>query len=77
VSTAALPRLVTSGVIAAEVGAPVERVRHVLATRPHIRPAALAGAVRLYRRRAIAQVRYELNLIDARRAESGGPDHAA
>jgi hypothetical protein len=69
VSLTTLPRLVTSGVIAAEVGQPLDRVRHVLATRKHIRPAALAGMVRLYRRSAIAQVRYEINLIDARRSD--------
>jgi hypothetical protein len=61
------PRLITSGVIAAELPAPLHRVLHVLATRQHIRPAARAGTLRLYDRRAVAMVRHELNAIDARR----------
>jgi hypothetical protein len=61
------PRLITSGVIAAEVNAPLHRVQRILATRPHIRPAARAGTLRLYEREAIAQVRHELSAIDARR----------
>lgn len=62
-----LPRLITVGVIAHELKVPSGRVQHVLSTRSHIRPAALAGTVRLYRRAAIAMVRHELNAIDARR----------
>jgi hypothetical protein len=53
----------------------MHRVLHVLATRPAIRPAALAGRVRLYDRRAVEQVRAELRAIDRRgdraRAEGG------
>jgi hypothetical protein len=45
----------------------LHRVVYVLATRPHIRPAARAGRLRLYQNQDIARVRYELNLIDARR----------
>jgi hypothetical protein len=45
----------------------LHRVVYVLATRPHIRPAARAGRLRLYQTQDIARVRYELNLIDARR----------
>jgi hypothetical protein len=70
VSTSA-PRLRTPGVIAAELSAPLHRVLHVLATRPHIRPAARAGTLRLYDRRAVAMVRHELNAIDDRRASKG------
>ena len=65
------PRLITPGVMAAKLGEPLHRVLNVLATRQHIRPAARAGTLRLYERRAVAQVRYELNLIDARRARKG------
>lgn len=61
------PRLITAGVIAAELHTPLHRVLHVLATRQHIRPSARAGTLRLYDRRAVAMVRYELNAIDARR----------
>ena len=61
------PKLVTPGVIAAELGEPLHRVLHVLRTRPHIRPLARGGTLRLYDRKAVAQVRHELNGIDARR----------
>jgi hypothetical protein len=70
-----VPRLITPGVIAAEVRAPLHRVLHVLATREHIQPTARAGTLRLYDRNAVAQVRHELNAIDARRCHKGG-DHA-
>jgi hypothetical protein len=70
------PRLITPGVIAAEVNAPLHRVLHILATRPHIRPAARAGTLRLYERDAIAQVRHELSAMDARRQSRKGVDHA-
>jgi hypothetical protein len=66
------PRLITAGVIADELHAPLHRVLHVLATRGHIRPSARAGTLRLYDRRAVAQVRHELNAIDARRCRKGG-----
>ena len=62
-----IPRLITAGVIAAEVHAPLHRVLRVLATRRHIRPSARAGNLRLYDNRAMAMVRHELNAIDARR----------
>jgi hypothetical protein len=61
------PRLRTVGVLAAEVGVPIHRVIHVLATRPHIRAAARAGTLRLYDETAVAMVRHELNAMDARK----------
>lgn len=61
------PKLVTVGVIAAELGVPVDRVCRILRARPHIRPRAYAGNARLFDNAAISQVRYELNRIDARR----------
>lgn len=64
---ASTPKLITAGVIATELDEPLHRVLHVLATRQHIRPSARAGTLRLYDRRAVAMVRYELNAIDARR----------
>jgi hypothetical protein len=64
---ATIPQLITAGVIAAELHEPLHRVLNVLATRAHIQPAARAGTLRLYDRRAVAQVRHELNAIDARR----------
>jgi hypothetical protein len=61
-----VPRLTTPGVMAAQLGVPLHRILHILATREHIRPAARAGTLRLYDRRAVAMVRHELNAIDAR-----------
>ena len=63
--------LITAGVIASELGQPIHRVVRVLATRPWIKPAALAGRVRLFDRRAIEQVRAELAGIDRRRVPVG------
>jgi hypothetical protein len=62
-----IPRLITPGVIAAQLGIPLHRILYVLATRAHIRPAARAGKLRLYDKRAVAMVRHDLNAIDARR----------
>ena len=66
-ATNSIPQLITPGVIASELGEPLHRVLHVLATRQHIRPSARAGTLRLYDKCAVAMVRYELNAIDARR----------
>ena len=65
------PQLITPGKIAVDVNQPLHRVLHILKTRDHIRPAARAGTLRLYRREAIAQVRHELNTIDARQHGKG------
>lgn len=67
------PKFITVGVLAELLHAPLHRVQHILRTRSHIHPAAYAGRVRLFRDEAIAQVRHELNAIDAR-AHRGG-DH--
>jgi hypothetical protein len=72
-----LPRLRTPGVIARELGESLQRVQYVLRTRPNIKPAALAGQLRLYDRQAVAQVRHELNAIDARRTVQQIKDEAA
>lgn len=61
------PRLLSPGVIAQQLKVPLHRVQNVLDTRPHIRPLARAGIIRLYDRDAVAMVRHELNVIDARR----------
>jgi|HubBroStandDraft_6_1064221.scaffolds.fasta_scaffold1582142_1 hypothetical protein len=66
-------KLITPGVIAAELRVPLHRVLHVLATQPHVQPTARAGTLRLYNRRAVAMVRYELNAIDARRRRKESP----
>ncbi len=64
-----VPQLVTVGVIAEELGEPLHRVAHVLRTRPHLKPAARAGNLRLYRRAVVGAVADELRLIDGRRRE--------
>jgi hypothetical protein len=61
------PKLLTVGRIAQGVGEPLHRVLHILRTRPHIKPAARAGTLRLYRAEAVAQVQAELAAIDSRR----------
>jgi hypothetical protein len=66
-STKPIPKLITPGVIASELNEPLHRVLNVLATRPHIRPSARAGTLRLYDSEVIALVRHELNSIDAKR----------
>jgi len=73
-SVSHLPRLRTPGVIARELGESLQRVQYVLRTRPHIKPAALAGRLRLYDRQAVAMVRHELNAIDARQIRQGVAD---
>ena len=65
------PRLRTPGVIAAELGEPLHRIVYVLRTRPHIKPAARAGRLRLFDADAVAMIRHALNAIDARK----GPSH--
>jgi hypothetical protein len=64
---AAPVRLITTGVIASQLREPLHRVQHVLRTRRHIRPSALAGTLRLYDHQAVAMVRHELTAMDARR----------
>lgn len=59
------PRLLTTGLLATRLGLPLHRVLHILATRPHIQPAARAGTLRLYTLDALDAVRRE---IDARLA---------
>ena len=65
--TQSLPKLLTPGVMAVRLGVSVVRVQGILATRSHIRPAAVAGTLRVYDGEALAQLRHELNAIDARR----------
>ena len=72
VATEAPVRLTTIGTIAADLGVPIHRVEYILRTRPHIKPQAVAGQVRLFDSVAVAQVRYVVNTIDARRASGRG-----
>lgn len=57
----------TSGDIAERLGRDVAQVRHVLASRPDIRPVARAGLTRLYPMAVVSRVAMELAEIDARR----------
>ena len=75
-TTEALPRLRTPGVIARELGESLHRVQYVLRTRPHIKPTALAGRLRLYDLQAVAMVRHEINAMDSRRDGNGVADEA-
>ena len=61
-------KLITVGVIAAELSEPLHRILHILRTRDHIQPAATAGTLRLFDREAVAMVRHEINSIDARKS---------
>ena len=65
------PPLLTPGRIAETIGEPLHRVTYVLRTRGYIRPSATAGQLRLYDLTAVAQIRHELNAIDARRTNRG------
>jgi hypothetical protein len=66
-SSIIVPKLLTVGTIADELGLSLARVQYILAARRHIRPVARAGALRLFDEKALAQIRYESNRIDARR----------
>ena len=68
----AAPQLLTPGRIAARLHVPLHRVLYVLSSRPHIRPAARAGRLRLFNHRAMAMIRHELNSIDARHIHGRG-----
>lgn len=64
-----IPVLVTSGEIARELGVKAHKVVWILQSRPHIRPAAMAGGAFIYRLSAIKQVELELRGIEE--AKSG------
>ena len=63
------PHMLTPGRIASELGVPLPRITYILATRPHIRPAARAGTLRLYDRCVIPMIRHELSVMNARRQD--------
>ena len=70
-----VPKLRTAGVLASDLDEPLHRVLYVLRTRPHIRPAARAGQLRLYDREAVALIRHELDAMDAQRHDRKGVHH--
>lgn len=61
------PTLRTPGRIADELGVPLSRVTHILATRRHIQPRARAGILRLFDCEALEAVRAEIAAQDNRR----------
>ena len=65
------PKLRTPGVLAEDLGQPLHRVLYVLRSRQHIRPAAMAGRLRLYDRDALEAICVELARMDARRGGKG------
>lgn len=65
-----VPQLRTPGVLAAALGEPLHRVVYLLRTRPHIKPSASAGRLRLYDREALDLLKQELRLIDTRRSKA-------
>ncbi len=64
--TESVPQLATIGEVAKLLNVSPHRIEYVLRTRPHIRPRAMAAGVRCFDDDAIAQIRHELNSIDAR-----------
>lgn len=65
--TRPLPRLATIGEVARLLGQPIHRIEYLMRSRRHITPRATAGCARCFDDEAIAQIRHELNVIDARR----------
>lgn len=62
---------------AREAGTTVQRVARILRSHPYIRPSAYAGNVRLFDNEAVAQVRYVVNRLDARRQTRKEARHEA
>lgn len=72
-------KCLTPGHIADCLGVPIHRVQHILATRPHIRPRARAGTLRVYTNEDLDLIAAELDAIDGRRQTlaTAGRDGAA
>ena len=64
------PKLDTVGRIADRYGVALHRVQYVVRAKG-ITPTATAGRLRLFDSEAVARIRYELNLMDARRSGEG------
>lgn len=65
-----IARLATLGEVARLLNVPPHRIEYILRSRPHIRPRALAAGARCFDDDALAQIRHELNAIDAKRGSS-------
>lgn len=67
VSMATQPvQVLTVGRIAEITGEPLHRIEYILRSRPHIRPRARAGRLRIYDEYALAQIQEELERRDPR-----------
>jgi hypothetical protein len=66
-----LPELNTPGKVAQQLGVPVHRVQYVLRSRPHLRPAATAGRLRLFDDETIELIKAELERIGSRWPNNG------
>ena len=62
-----IPKLATIGEVAKLLNVPPRRIEYILRSRPHIMPRATAAGARCFDDEGIAQIRYELSAIDARR----------
>ncbi len=67
------PQLATTGRVALILNVPKHRIEYIIRTRG-IKPRAVAGVARCFDDEAIARIRYEINLIDARRAKGVSHD---
>ena len=70
--TAKPPELNTLGKVAQHLQVPVHRVQYILRSRPHLRPIATAGRLRLFDSKTIEQIAKELQRIDSREATANG-----
>ena len=66
------PELNTLGKVAQHLQVPVHRVQYIVRSRPHLRPAATAGRLRLFDDKTIEQIAKELQSIDSRGATANG-----
>lgn len=65
------PELNTLGKVAQHLRVPVHRVQYIVRSRPHLRPAATAGRLRLFDDKTIEQIANELRNIDSKGATNG------
>lgn len=62
----------TLGKVAQHLQVPVHRVQYIVRSRPHLRPIATAGRLRLFDTKTIEQIAKELQTIDSRGATANG-----
>lgn len=68
-------RLMTAGVLAEKAGIPLSRVNSILQACPHIQPVARAGTLRVFDKKALRQLKAEIDcpaqLSDGVQSRSG------